>query len=560
MIDFRLYQSKSAVREVLGCLLQNPKLLTEYKITENDFVEAFHKILFATINNKFSLGATKIDSVVIEEYLKDSVPVAYNIYNRNNGNLYVDKVKQLATLDNFKANYIELKKFSLLRNLINKGFDTTYFFDPNEVDLDEIDKKRQIFEQSSLDDILTYYRKSLLELTTDFSTKQGRDSVKAGSELAKKQKEEWKKMPDFGLSYSSNLLTTVTSGIRNKKFTVMSAGTGTGKTRISIANLCHSFVSKYYDDKKGEFVDNPHGKQNAVLYIGTEMELIEEIEPILWAYISKVPEEHITMGQYEDGEEERVDEAIKILGESQVYLEYIPDYDIATLERVIEEHVINHNVHHVFFDYIHITTDLISEFQDAAKAKISIREDQVLANLSTKLKDLCRKYNISIDTWTQVSGDFKNEQNRDQTIVRGAKAILDKADVGAIVSKITPKELALLSKILRNNVELGKPDPNVCISVYKNRGGSLNQVKIWLYIEYDTMRVHDCFVTDYNYRLLDVSPSYTKILENKIVVSKDKEDLINKKTKEVMTDILEKNKDEEEKFKQLSEAELTELF
>ena len=182
----------------------------------------------------------------------------------------------------------------------------------------------------------------------------------------------------------------------------------------------------YWDVSEEKWVDNPNGTQNCALYIGTEMELIEEIEPIIWAYMAHVPEDHITMNSYEEGEEERVDEAIRILREKgNIYLEYVPDYDISTLEAIIEEHVSSHNVTSVFFDYIHTTTDLISEYQGAAKSKMALREDQVLGNLSTKLKELTRKYNISIDTWTQVTGDFKNDSNRDQTIVRGSKAIID---------------------------------------------------------------------------------------------------------------------------------------
>ena len=155
------------------------------------------------------------------------------------------------------------------------------------------------------------------------------------------------------------------------------------------------------------------------------MELIEEIEPILWAYIAKVPEEHITQNLYEPGEEARVDEAIRILDEeANIWLEYVPDYNIELLEAVIEEHVTKHHINHVFFDYIHTTTDLISEYQSQAKAKMQVREDQVLGNLSNKLKEMCRKYNISIDTWTQVTGDFKNENNRDQTIVRGRRKVV----------------------------------------------------------------------------------------------------------------------------------------
>lgn len=281
----------------------------------------------------------------------------------------------------------------------------------------------------------------------------------------------------------------------------------------------------YWDVNQKQWVDNPNGTQNCALYIGTEMELIEEIEPIIWAYMAHVPEDHITMNLYEEGEEERVDEAIRILRErGNIYLEYVPDYDISTLEAIIEEHVSTHHVTSVFFDYIHTTTDLISEYQGAAKGKIALREDQVLGNLSAKLKELTRKYNISIDTWTQVTGDFKNENNRDQTIVRGAKAIIDKCDVAAIVSRPTTKELQKLEKILRTSQQFGKNKPNVCMSIYKNRGGKYNNVKVWLDVDYSTMRVSDLFVTDYECEILPIEQNYVHVTEDhKVHVFTDKE-------------------------------------
>lgn len=253
------------------------------------------------------------------------------------------------------------------------------------------------------------------------------------------------------------------------------------------------------------------------------MELITEIEPILWAYIADVPQEHIMTGRYVGDEEERVDEAIKILNEEgHIYLEYVPDYDIGTLENIIEQHVLQHGVRNVFFDYIHVTTDLISEFQSQSKARMQIREDQVLANLSLKLKELTRKYDISLDTWTQVSGDFKNEQNRDQTIVRGAKSIIDKCDTASIVSEVTKKEYKYLEKIVKNRFM--KYQPNRCISVYKNRGGEYTKCKVWLYIDYATMRVHDLFCTDYDYDLIDMPQTFTRVEEDqKVIFSNDKE-------------------------------------
>ena len=470
-------------------------------------------------------GAEKIDAYAVDAYLRESFPFKHSIFTKHQGIKYMQEASATASLENFNSNYIEVRKWSLIRNLVRSGIDVTEYYDPDETDLELVEYRAERFKEDSIDEIINFYRNKILGLNNLFSSKQGRDSVKAGSKEAEAQKEAWKEAIDYGLSYASNYLNTVTYGIRKKRFTVMSAGTGTGKTRISIANICHSFAPMYWDVNEEKWMDNPNGTQNCALYIGTEMELIEEIEPIIWAYMAHVPEDHITMNTYEDGEEERVDEAIRILREKgNIYLEYIPDYDIATLEAVIEEHVSTHHVTSVFFDYIHTTTDLISEYQGAAKSKMSLREDQVLGNLSSKLKELTRKYNISIDTWTQVTGDFKNESNRDQTIVRGAKSIIDKCDVAAIVSRPTVKELQKLEKILKSTSQFGKNKPNVCMSVYKNRGGKYNNVKIWLDIDYSTMRIGDLFVTDYEYEILPIEQNYVHVTEdNKVHVFTDKE-------------------------------------
>ena len=55
----RQYQSKSAIREVLGCLVKNPLLLKDHNITIDDFVESFHKVVLVGINNNVSNNVVK---------------------------------------------------------------------------------------------------------------------------------------------------------------------------------------------------------------------------------------------------------------------------------------------------------------------------------------------------------------------------------------------------------------------------------------------------------------------------------------------------------------------
>jgi replicative DNA helicase len=78
------YTNKQAIREILGSLLQEPSLIREYKIVQNDFPETFHKLIFAAINNLYKNGAETIDSVTIDEYLSH-YEVQYQVFIKNEG-------------------------------------------------------------------------------------------------------------------------------------------------------------------------------------------------------------------------------------------------------------------------------------------------------------------------------------------------------------------------------------------------------------------------------------------------------------------------------------------
>jgi len=503
------YVNKQAIREILGSLLQEPSLIREYKIVQNDFPETFHKLIFAAINNLYKNGAEIIDAVAIDEYLSH-YETQYQVFTKNEGINFLEKVQEMALQSNFKYYYDQLKKFSLLRSYAENGIDVSEFFDPDEIDPVTIEAQRKLLDEYSLQDIINHYKKKQLKIIAPFISTEGRDSKKAGVG-GHEQKEKWKQDTAWGIGYSSAYLTTALHGVRKRRFNVKSAGTGVGKTRSSIADIGYACSPYYYDKALGKWCENPNGTYNGALYIGTEMELLEEIDPILWAYIADVPQDHIEFNMYEEGEEERVDKAIDILEhEANIWFEYVPEYDANTLEEVIEQHKLDHNIEYVWFDYISATVELNSEYASESKVKMVVREDQVLANLSKKLKNFTRKFDVSIDSFTQVTGDFKNEANRDQTIVRGAKSIIDKADGAMIAMPPTEKELKKVEPITREL--LNKPVPNLVYSLYKNRGGKWNKIKIWLYIDYSTMRVHDLFVTDYEYKLIkDIEKTYINV-------------------------------------------------
>ena len=130
--------------------------------------------------------------------------------------------------------------------------------------------------------------------------------------------------------------------------------------------------------------------------------------------------------------------------------------------------------------------------------------------LSTRLKDLCNKYGVFIMSATQLSGDFKNEKTPDQNLLRGAKAIADKIDMGAILLGVTDEDLVSLEPILSKNVF---EPPTIKLSIYKNRRGRYKGVYLWCKADLGTCRVRPMFCTSYGYDMIAIDDVKIRIEE-----------------------------------------------
>lgn len=94
------------------------------------------------------------------------------------------------------------------------------------------------------------------------------------------------------------------------------------------------------------------------------------------------------------------------------------------------------------------------------------------------------------------------------------KGIIDKADVGMIAIPPTPKELEKIKPIIESKGFIKKP--NMVFTVYKNRGGKLNKIKIWMYQNLDNMRIEDLFATDKYYKPIHLDKTYVNVNDNTI--------------------------------------------
>ena len=102
----------------------------------------------------------------------------------------------------------------------------------------------------------------------------------------------------------------------------------------------------------------------------------------------------------------RVVEAANIIKESPLYIEEMPDFTMKDVENCIKRNIRNNRVQYVFFDYIQSSVSILGEISRMSGGT-KLREDNVLFLLSAKLKDIAVKFNVFVETSSQLNGKKK---------------------------------------------------------------------------------------------------------------------------------------------------------
>ena len=340
------YVDNTAIMQVIGCVFNTPQLLDftdKYTITDEDFPDEFHRTVFGAIYKIHGLGAQHIGLENIADFFS-SRPKSAAIYKTNDGERWLLSVSDKANQLSFDYYYGRLKKMTLLRAYDNYGIDVSDIYDPNNIlDVKKKQLQEDILDNSTLEEIANKVDQKIDEIRLKFvddSYGQASQAADGIFELIDKFKEQ----PEVGVPLYGAFINTVTRGARLKKFYLRSAPTGVGKTRSMIADCCYIGCNKIYDESFG-WIKN--GTAEPCLYITTEQEL-EEIQTMMLAFLSNVPEDHILNGQYEGDEEDRVREAAKILKDSPIYIEEMPDFSLQDVENTIKKNIRDHDVKYVF--------------------------------------------------------------------------------------------------------------------------------------------------------------------------------------------------------------------
>jgi replicative DNA helicase len=111
-------------------------------------------------------------------------------------------------------------------------------------------------------------------------------------------------------------------------------------------------------------------------------------------------------------------------------------------------------------------------------------------------------------TATQLNADYVDSETPDQNLLRGAKSIADKIDVGMIMLELTQKDKDSLQAIVQ---KMGIPMPDIKISIYKNRRGRWKSIYLWAKADRGICRIQPQFVTKWNYELIEMEDLRIKI-------------------------------------------------
>ena len=493
---------------LLGCLMNNTQLLfnPSYPLTKTDFdPEPVHRIIFIATCKLAEAGAGSVSEVEIDNYVKD-YPAQYEILNDSNFLDFVPTVKELCSPESFELYYTTLRKFSLLRELKEDGYNIADYYDEM---LDETEQMAKL-NKWTIGEILTDIEFKSAKLRTKYDVKYVRNEIKAGENVAERL-EAFKEQPSFGALFQSGYLSTIWNGWCKGHLGLRGAPSGVGKSRLAVADLTKVGAKEIWCPEINDFIVNDN-YQSPTLFIATEQDIETEVEPMFWSAVSGVEYRSIKNGLCTPNEEKRVIKAGEIIAQSNLHITSMPNFNTKALKRKIKEMVECEGIGYCVFDYMEQQGDISQEYREVVGS--AGRQDQVLLYLATELKVMAEDMNVGILTSQQLNDSWKTTAYIDETSLSGGKSTKNKIDFGSIVIP-TPylrKDLKQVEPYLKRRGvgENRQPVPNICEFIFKSRYGIYGdkRLKLWSYFDRGTFQRIDYFVTDDENNVLDdIQPS-----------------------------------------------------
>lgn len=468
--------------------MKKPSLLSEqdkYHLQVDDFPSHFEQYIFSAISNLYADGAQRITEVDVDNFLNIH-PTGKAIFNKYNGVEYLQDALDFCQEDNFPFYYKRFKKFNCLNDLKKLGYDTSSIYEENLLN----PRSKEIndaFEALEVKDIFQKIKKSIMSLENKYASGDASEMTSVSTEIMDLIK-SLKKSPEIGAPLQGEMFNTICRGARPSKFYIRSMSSGVGKTRTALGDACILAYPIRFNPQTWQW--ERYGSNEKTLFIATEQD-IDEIQTLVLAYLTGFNEEKILYGTYNEEEWKIVVQAVELMEifKDNFIVVRLSNPNIEQIKSVVRQSWIVHDIKNVFYDYIFSSPSLLSEFRD-----LRIREDVALGMLSTALKDLAVEMNLFVMSATQTNAKSEDngEKIKNESVVRGARSIIDKCDIACVASRVTKEEEELLKEPI---AQVGII-PNQVLDVYKVRRGRYTNVRIWSYMDLGNCRKKDLFVTD----------------------------------------------------------------
>lgn len=484
-----VYDSQAA-RLCLGAMLIKPSfaLSDKFLLTKQDFEpQIFHLRLYQAITALSKRGAQSISAMDCYMLCTNNAEVK-KTFDDNSLTDFIDTIKQIVSIDNFELYWTGVRKATLLREYAKAGFDISRFEGEPE--------------KHGIQEILDYYDGLAINIRKQFYQDKSMHELRAGDGF-EEIKERFKKEPAFGATTFSRYLNTAARGWQQGQLTMHGAVSGSGKTGVALYNAALVACPELWDDDAGCYRLNHCYQHKAALIIQYELNDQEELTPKLIGSISGVPTYHLLNGNYDDGEEARVDKAIEILHNSNIYFVTMPSFTNDKLKACIKEYATLHDVGYVVFDYVSQQSTVSSDI--AKKNGVATRSDQVLSDIVSNLKDIAVENNVAILTFCQTNANVNNQEILDAGCLAGSRAMQDKLDVGGIIMPLRRQEKEIADIMIENASYQGE-HPNRIVHLFKVRfGNQIQHLKIWGKLDLNTGRWTDCWCTDADNKPYDMT-------------------------------------------------------
>ena len=481
------------IMQVFGCLMKQPSLLSQtdkYKFYVDDFQSRFERKIFSSILYLWQHGAESIGEIDIVNYFSN-IQSEYDYFEEQNGLEYINDCIELSDLLSFDYYYERVKKFSLLSQLKKIGYNTDKIYSENNLS-DSNEEINKEFEQKTIKEIIDELNCELIKISEKCLSEDGNktsDAAKGASELI----EGLKGAPDTGARLQGKFFNTIVRGARRGKFYIRSASSGIGKTRNTIGDACYLSYPICWNNEQNKW--DFSGATEKVLVIVTEQEK-DEVQTMIISYLSGVNEEKILYGSYNEEESKRIQQALWIINKyNNLYITEMPNPNVQQIKFVVKEMCRRYDIGYIFYDYLFSNPSLLNEYRD-----LKIREDQALGIFSAELKALAVETNTFILTSTQTNAKVEDDgkEIKNESVIRGSRAIIDKADIACVCTRPSQEDLEHIEPYC------SFLKPNIVTDIYKVRRGRFNNVRIWSYIDLGTCRKTDLFVTNTQYELIEV--------------------------------------------------------